>query len=75
MRCRKVSCATVLNRAVTQELGRLGARVLNRAVRRMVGANIDVRVASLMTLADIRSVRNHYVLESANLLDRTKRSR
>ena len=40
----------------------------------MVGTNITMRVETMMTMADLRSAVNHYVVKSANVLDRTLRA-
>ena len=47
---------------------------MNVAARKIVGTNISARREILYTMADVRTAQNHYILKSANLLDRVLRA-
>ena len=62
--------ATPGSRQRMKETSVVDGALLNKAARRIAGAN-----EFLTTLADVRSIRNHYFLKAANFLDRTLRAK
>ena len=60
--------ATSGARANLQELGRLDALLINRAARMLVGANITMRLETVLALVGMSSMLYQYISESANAL-------
>ena len=52
----------------------LDRAALNKAARKVVGANITIRIETLMILADMRNTANHVILKTASILDRISRA-
>ena len=52
----------------------LDRAVLNKTARKVVGTNQTMRLEILMILADMRSTWNHYIIKTANILDRILRA-
>ena len=52
-------------------LDSMNVRVSNPVARRVAGAGIPARREVLYTLADLRTTSNHYLLETANVFDRS----
>ena len=67
--------ATAGQHATSQGLWEIDTNILRRAARRIVGANITMRVADMVVLADVRTAQNRFVLKSANITDRILRAR
>ena len=57
------------------EMRRIDTQILNRAARKVVGTNITMRIESLMMLADLNGVMDHYIVKNACLMDRIMRAR
>ena len=57
-----------------RDLRQLDTRGLNPAERQIAGANSTTRREVMFAMADIKSVRNHYLLKTANIVDRALRA-
>ena len=56
-----------------RDLRQLDTRALNPALRQITGANSTTRRQVTFAIADIKSAHNHYLLKTANILDRALR--
>ena len=67
---------TVTGSAATMsDLDGINQSILNPEARRVTGVSISVRREALYTLADMKSVHNHYILKAANAMDRIMRAK
>ena len=57
-----------------QEVQVLDARFLHKAARKVLGANVTLRIEALLFLADMATPMNLYILENANVLHRSLRA-
>ena len=61
--------------ATMNDLDSIDRCILNPVARRVAGVGMSVRREVLYSLADPRSVQNHYVLKAANVIDRMLRAK
>ena len=66
--------AVTRSAATEDDLQQKNARVLNPAASRIAGVGPTIRRAALYTLADARTMQNHYLLKVANTMDRASRA-
>ena len=60
--------------ATVRDFDMIDTKILNPIARRIAGVGYTIRREILYTLADLRAVRNHYLLKTANVFDRMLRT-
>ena len=66
--------ATTGSHVGQQILDKIDTGILNNAARKVIGTNIAARREVLYSMADVRTSHNHYVVKTANMLDRALRA-
>ena len=66
--------ATAGTRWEERGAGQIDRAVINKTARKVIGTNMTIRIETLMMLADMRNAMNHYLLKTANILDRVLRA-
>ena len=67
---------TVTGSAATAgDLDSINQCILNPVARRVAGVGMSVRREVLYTLADMKTVHNHFILKAANVMDRILRAK